>query len=433
MIFARKAAKVTSVAALSFGLVLALGCGETYRPIANPITQPGGDPQLHDAVAVINSNPAALAPGSATFINVAGDVNTGNQTAGLGASYASYDKGYSALFIPNPGSDSITYVTESFGSTVTTNFATITVTAGSKPTAMFPGTGQMFALNSGSDAICPASKSVGIIDASTNTLSSEVCVGQSPSWAVQAATQNLLFVADSQDNAVYVIDPTIPALKTTIPVGTAPSWVQLSLDGSYVFVLNKGSNNISVIDVNAVFYGTLSLPVPSFPTGGTGPVSGYEDTKLNRLYVLNQGSATLSAFDISNPLALVSLHAPVAVGAQATVVSGVADGTRIYVANSGANTITEVQGGSFLTKTIAVSSDPTVRVTSVGVSKDGSKLYITSVTTNDKGNMTTIIRTSDDVIVNTIAAPRQDVNTCEITTTTCTTLLQRPMQVVGAR
>lgn len=429
MTLAGKAAKCATAAVLSFGLIFAIGCGDVYRPIATPITQPGGDPQGREVDAVINQNPAANAPGSATYIDVSGDANVGNRSAGIGVTRASFDSAASGLYIPNPGSNNVTFILQIFTSAgPNTSTANITVSAGSNPTAVFPGGSSMYTLNHGNTPDCPATGSVGVIDTVTQTLTQDVCVGASPSWATYATSQSLLFVLDSAANSVYVIYAPQNTIKAVLPVGTSPVWASLTMDGKYLLVLNQGSNDISVIDVNA-----LTVAATTTPTGGSAPVYGYIDAKLNRLYVVNQGSETLSAFDASNPLALASLHTPVAVGAVPTRVSGTADGERVFVPNTGSNTVTAVQTGSFATKTIQVSTDSTVHVTDAAVTKDGTKLFVTTVSSDDTKNQTTIIRTTDDVIVNALPAPLQDMSTCEPSTTTCTTKRQRPMQIAGTR
>jgi YVTN family beta-propeller protein len=424
MTFARKAASRIAAAVLSIGLVFAVGCGDVYRPIANPITQPGGDPQNREIVALVNSNPAD-APGSATFIDVSGDANIGNQTAGKGVTRASFDTNLSALYIPNPGSNNISYILNIYGSTTTTITNKITVTANSNPVAIFPGSTAMYTMNTGKVPNCTKNGSVGVIENSSQTLSQDICVGASPVWATFATGQNLLFVLDSVENSVYVIYTPQNAVKAVLPVGTAPVWSALSHDGNFLFVVNKGSSDISVIDVNA-----LTVASTTVPTGGTSPVYGFLDSKLNKLYVVNQGSKNVSGFDASNPLALTSLHAPATTGTNPTRVSGTPDGLRLFVPNAGTNTVTQIDTGSFLSTTISI--DSTLQVTDAAVAKNGTKLYVSAVSADDKSNQTLIYRTTDGTLVTSLPAPQQDASTCEFNPATCTgPQRQRPLQIVG--
>jgi len=60
-------------------LVLTLictSCGDTFRPVATPISPPPPDPSSFHYVLVINDNGPAD-PGSSTRIDVSGDTNAG--------------------------------------------------------------------------------------------------------------------------------------------------------------------------------------------------------------------------------------------------------------------------------------------------------------------------------------------------------------------
>ena len=67
----RSAAVVTTAATIVFILILVTGCGDTFRPVANPITQPGGDPAGIGNAIILAANGAS--PGTASHINVSGD------------------------------------------------------------------------------------------------------------------------------------------------------------------------------------------------------------------------------------------------------------------------------------------------------------------------------------------------------------------------
>jgi len=428
MIFARKTALSAIAAAVWFGIFFTVGCGTTYRPIAIPIIQPGGDSQQSATVAVINRNPSASTAGSATFINVSGDTNTGNASAGLGVARASYDSSHFALYVPNPGSNNVTYLLQLGGSTTITN-TSLSVTAGSSPTSIFPGSGVMYALNSGPNSDCPAGPSVGVIDTGTSTLSTNICVGKSPVWAVTAGSQSLLFVVDSVENAVYVIDTIKNVVKTVLPVGANPVWIQLGgVRGTYAFVLNQGDNSVSIIDVvNAKALGSVPLPA-----GDTKPVSGYVPSTGTRLYVSNQGSETLSALNIkedpsnaANPVTLAIAAPSLKTGKIPTTVTGSGDNSLVFVANTGDGTVTQfssdplpsdtskcpdpINPSKCVLKVYPITSRTTsaaVTITDIGTGADtlngkcSYKLYVSSVTADNLDNGTTIICTSTGLPVN---------------------------------
>ncbi|MGH9602362.1 MAG: YncE family protein [Terriglobales bacterium] len=84
-------------------------------------------------------------------------------------------------------------------------------------------------------------------------------------------------------------------------------------------------------------------------------------------------------------------------------VTGLADGSRAYVANSGSNTVSVINTlNNTVTKTIAVGSAPL----SVGSAPDSSRVYVA----NSGSNNTSVIRTSDDTVLLNVQAPKSDFN-----------------------
>src|SRR5208282_3187206 len=65
-----------------------LGCGDQYRPVANPVVGPGGQPQPTHFAYVVTTNPSG--DGSSMQIDVSGDSVTSVQTTGLGSNYAAF-------------------------------------------------------------------------------------------------------------------------------------------------------------------------------------------------------------------------------------------------------------------------------------------------------------------------------------------------------
>ena len=87
-------------------LLLQLGCGDQYRPIANPIVGPGGQPQRSHFAYVVSYN--ASGSGSNTKINVSGDTNVQVVTTGLGSIAEAFQGSVQgAIFVANRDSDSV--------------------------------------------------------------------------------------------------------------------------------------------------------------------------------------------------------------------------------------------------------------------------------------------------------------------------------------
>ena len=62
------------------------GCGNTFRPIAIPIQQSGGDPGLQRNAIIISSNAAAT--GTTEHLDVAGDTVSSIHTVGVSPVHA---------------------------------------------------------------------------------------------------------------------------------------------------------------------------------------------------------------------------------------------------------------------------------------------------------------------------------------------------------
>src|SRR6266478_7794940 len=89
------------------------GCGDTFRPIALPIIQPGGQPQTQ-ANAVVVSNPAASTPpqnidGVTTHIDTTGDTNVGQVTVGRNPVHAAFVSSNQLTVVANRDDDNINF------------------------------------------------------------------------------------------------------------------------------------------------------------------------------------------------------------------------------------------------------------------------------------------------------------------------------------
>jgi YVTN family beta-propeller protein len=417
-----KMLRVSALLTLGAVLIFETGCGDTFRPIANPIIAPSGDPKPGGAITIINCNgtPSRSGPltscvgtahSNAQQVNVSGDTLTNSFDIGVAPGFTSYDQGNSFFYVPNTSTDSVTGLNAQL-----TNPTTITVPVGSNPIAAFPGTAQNYVLNAGSGAVCP---NLSVIGSATLAIASSYCIGSSPSFVTQIG--NNVFVLDKALNQVNVFSTQQGKFIATVAVGTTPVWVTPSYDLNFLYVLNQGSSDITIVDANAF------TAVATVPTGGSGPVTGYLDKKLIRFYVVNEGSNSVTAFNALG-YSTLTLVGSAAVGPAPVDATVLIDGTRAYVANSGNNTLTEINTSSFTTKSLAVGTDPSALVTDVASSADGTKVVAATVTSGNLKNGVTIIRTTDDVVTNNLASSKQDPN-CNVSVSTCP--LQVPQQFIG--
>ena len=405
----------------AFILLAELGCGDQYRPVANPIIGPGGQPQSTHFAYVLNSNSNPNGDGSTTKIDVSGDTVSWVQTLGVGSIYEALLPNSTALFVANSGDDTVSDYSAFLNGAVTT----IGLLPGSHPVFLAATqTSNMYVLNSGSNSACPTTGSVSAISTSTGSVTNTVCVGVNPINMVQAAGGGQIFVLNQGDNSVTVLNSgTLAVVKTLMPsdgIGLNPVYATSSVDGSYIFVVTQG---------DGVNPGALDILTPGTPPTvaapvllGVNPTYSYLDPHLNRLYVTNTGDNTVSVFDasnvnVANSPPIPSLAPPVLVGTAPTGIAALQDGSRVYVANSGSNNVSVVSATSFaVLKTIAVGVNPIF----VAADPTSTKVYVA----NQGGSSTSVIQTVNDSVSATIAAPAQD----PACTASCA--LQQPIMVL---
>jgi YVTN family beta-propeller protein len=406
----------------AFLLLLELGCGDQYRPVANPIIGPGGQPQNTHFAYVVNYNPNGN--GSTTTIDVSGDSVSWLQPMGVGSIYEDL-LSLNGLFVANSGNDTVSDFPAYSSGAVTT----IGLLPGSHPLFLASSkNGTMYVLNSGFNSACATTGSVSSISTITASVTNTVCVGLNPINMVQAASGGQVFVLNQGDNmgqgSVSVLDPaTLDLVKTLNPgdgLGLNPVYATSSVDGSYIFVVTQGDGvHPGALDI--LTPGTTPAVAASVPLG-VKPTYSYLDPHLNRLYVTNKSDNTVSVFDasnvnVANSPPIPSLSPPVAVGTAPTGIVALQDGTRFYVANSGSNDVSVVSATSFaVLKTVAVGVGPIF----VAADPTSTKVYVA----NPGSFSTSIIQTVNDTVSATIAAPAQD----PACTASCA--LQQPMMVV---
>src|SRR6266496_6781628 len=117
------------VAAILLLVLISIGCGDAYRPIANPITQPGGDPQSADTIYAMNQN--ITLPGSVSEFNVAGDAVIGNRSVSTDPRFIAFDASGSIVYTANFGSDNL-----SGNSPGSVSVVTISLQQNSNPVAL---------------------------------------------------------------------------------------------------------------------------------------------------------------------------------------------------------------------------------------------------------------------------------------------------------
>lgn len=238
----------------------------------------------------------------------------------------------------------------------------------------------------------------------TNSFAGSVPIGGQPSGLKLTPDGTRLYIACQGTNSVMVMSTASNSIIATIPVGTTPIRLAVSPNGAQVYVANEGSNSVSVIDVasNSVIgtvpVGSRPMDVAFSPDGSNAYVTNYYGASLS---VINTASRSVSATLPTGygPQSVVVRGDGVifvacqfsnvvdvfgAAGNSLGTISGLtypsgmalsSDGSRLYVANSNAATLSVVYTGTLqIIATVPVAASPT----SVKLSTDGSLVYVVS-------------------------------------------------------
>jgi YVTN family beta-propeller protein len=433
------------------GLVgLLSGCGAQYRPVVTPVNPTGPASQDPNANFVVLSTNSPSSSGLATLINGPGDTIVAQATLGNGVfSFALNSTGSTGYSLNSNGNTNVTLdayptsaptsISTSFG-LQTSHVTNSTLTAGSNPTGIFVGTNDIYLLEpysplspttpaatnaalavltlqvppatAGSVATAPAlQQEIAIapnpVQFAGTPLSSRIYAisqGQSSTTSGTGAPVALPIAACNTPSSVTTpgevaaLETPVNTVDAHLPVGICPVFGLMSGDNNRAFILNRGSNNVTVINVqqNAIdaVHPTLSLGTGSVP--GLGPVHAALYQPSGLLVTANYDSNTVTVISVG--LDIYGNDGPtfgethtIPVGKGPVAVTVLQDGSRAYVANQLAGTVSVVDLKSFVvTKTIPVFGgahpDSVASVSGIGtgtvyaLSKDSQ--YITAIRTD---------------------------------------------------
>lgn len=389
-------------------VLLWAGCEDQYRPIAIPITNPGGDPQNTHYAMVINSNggqPGVSGqPGpSVTQIDVSGDTNIGNHPVGVNPVHATIAPSLGLTYIVNQADNTLSVFSPIAGLSATISTVPL-LQSNTEPNA---GASYVAASNSEAFVVETALNRVAVVSAGLQ-VQAFVPVGVNPVAAACTSDGRKAYVTNQGSNTVSVVSTKDFTNQGNIPVGAAPGPITISADNNYVFVANTGDGTVSVIDTN-------SDTVTNTLTVGTNPSEIVFDSGLKRVYVVNTGSSSVSIID-DNAFPQTVLRT-VTTSASPVSVAALDNGTKFYVLFLGTPGTVEVYDaqGFFKRTTITVGNDtlptglPGVNQVLLAAAPGSTKVYAVNYngdSVNTKGS-TSVIRTLDDTVVLTMpsAAP----------------------------
>ncbi len=282
---------------------------------------------------------------------------------------------------------------------------------------------------------------VSVIDTETNTVIATIPVGNGAKGILLNADGTRAYVTNYDDDSVSVIDTADKTVVATIlSVGDGPWGLTFNRDGSALYVSNNLADTMSAISTTShEVFATIALSPGASPRGmGRGQTGvGTLAYGLNEIEVVETDPGDINYHTVED---IISTGATPAGGALrhdasgdvdriwvslesldrvrvidtgdggnpdvvvATIVVGnmpagaalTPDLSRVYVANSGANTVSVISTSSnSVIKTITVGSNPT----GVAITPDGARVYVT----NRGSNTVSVIDTSTNAVVATIA------------------------------
>lgn len=294
------------------------GCGDVFRPVANPVFQPGGDPQRTRHALVVSPNIDPSQTGSAVVIDVSGD-DVSAVFSGLNPQGVNTGVGRNPVFATNiSGTD---YVVNRDDNSLSSFLVPI------PPNPLNPPT--QISLPNLSPSLCPA-------------------VDPVPVFAAFAQTK--LFVAESARNCVAVIAPGSNADTAEIPVGRDPVALVPTPDGTRLYVLNKSDGTVSLI------FPATNQPAPSAITVGASPVWGVASNDSSRVFVVNQGAGTVSVIDTTAGPTSDTVISTLAVGAAPNYIVYQTSQNRAYVISPTDKSLSIIQNATGTAPSVTVVS-----------------------------------------------------------------------------
>jgi hypothetical protein len=319
-------------------LLVCIGCGDVFRPVANPIPGATTDPSNFHLAVVVSRN-AAGNPGTGMQIDVSGDSNVGVVNAGQQPLYAALLRQSGRVFVSNSDGTITTFTPAGF-------FGSIgSPTTISLPAGLVPGfltsteTGTMYAATSGTDGThCitpPSTGAVLAINAGSLTTENIMCVGANPVVLAETPDARKLYTVNSDGtvSSINTVDNSVnPAITCCATPLMSPLGVVASSDSSQVFILDASG---AIWSINTL------TDQPSLRTTLAAPSNRIAlNTTRNQLYVSSpasaSGSATLNILDASSPTLTPLNSAPLALpaGSNPQMMTFLPNGSRAYVLSS---------------------------------------------------------------------------------------------------
>jgi YVTN family beta-propeller protein len=431
--------------------VICIACGDTYRPVAQPIPGPSPNPSAVHFVYAISTNgddslsssgtclpsgtppPCVADPGSFSRIDVSGDSVSSAVTTGVFPVHAALTPSGTQYYVAS-NDGTISAGTATSGAQATTiNLPQLCATGCAPAPSFVHGTesDKMYVADA-------ANGTVSVINTSLNVVVQSIPVdpafagnplplpdpNSQPIALAELPNGSKIYAANQGTNKITSINTVDGSIAAVIPIAGSPVWAVAGGDNIHVYVLTS-NGTISVIS-------SLSDTVTSASTSaGAGANFMLYDKGSNSLYVTNPVADSVSIFDVSTDPPVLRSGAAVGIApvpgsgcasaAHPTSVTVLGDGTRAYVASyqadvtpanstvctqasvidPGTTTVTKtiaLSKTSNLTQTIAQTACPSTRfrvfVASSGGTNGPFKVYVSQC---DAGSVSVIDTSASNV------------------------------------
>jgi YVTN family beta-propeller protein len=394
-------------AAILILMFICTGCGQTYRPVATPVTPNPPNPGFAHLALMISGN-GANNPGASTAIDVSGDTAVSQSTVGLMPVHAAFVQNGTRVYVANSLDDTVS----SFSPSSPTPVTTISLPAGSAPSFVATTeSGTVYVANSGNNTVSAISTANNVVLPPLYGIS----VGVNPVALAETPNQQKLYAASRGSGvgggSVTSINPVDRSVNPPIANATwiSPVSVVARSDSSRVYVLDQGRGMVTPIDTASDSVPQCG-PNPCGASVGVGANFMLYDPTRNRLYVSNPLTNKVTDLDASSD----ALSAVVIDVANPISVAALPDGSRAYISSASVSggkvtsrvTVIDASDGG-VRRTIALTSVAQVCASnpselSIVAAADSSRVYVGNC---DAGNVA-VVQTLNDGLLLQVPAPQ---------------------------
>jgi YVTN family beta-propeller protein len=253
----------------------------------------------------------------------------------------------------------------------------------------------------------PSDNTVSVIDTNNNNYVAKVPLGtgKGPSGVAVNANGTRLYVSNKTEKSISVLDiitdvnnPTV--VNTINGLTNIPSGIAINPAGTRLYVANNDGASVTVLDISALTPNTTvsaATVTLASPTVGNNPVGVAIHPDGTYVYVANSGSNSVSVIDTStNTVSGVAIT--VGTSPMGIAVGKVGTAVKVFVANSGSDTVSIIDAVTRVVTPVSLGITG-ANPYSVTVAPDGSKAYVT----NTFADSVSVIDTSN----NSVTTPYQ--------------------------